>query len=219
MASGVATVEIKSGYGLDFDSEIKMLEVARRIGEASNVSVRTTLLAAHTVPPEFSGNADAYVDLICDELLPEVAKRQLADAVDAYCETIAFTPEQVQRVFEAARSAGLPVKLHADQLSDGGGATLAARFDALSADLDYRNGVNSLFTRPTLPAPPDQVWLTDADLAFPLRDSANPASDNLKDNLAAFKAILAGEHDDLPEQAFYMVGGIDEAVEKAKSMQ
>lgn len=141
MASGVATVEIKSGYGLDVETEIKMLEVARRIGESSNLSVRTTLLAAHTVPPEFAGDADAYIGLICDDLLPRVAERELADAVDAYCETIAFTVEQVARVFAAAHSLGLPVKLHADQLSDGGGAALAARFDALSADhLEYTSG-------------------------------------------------------------------------------
>lgn len=138
MASGVATVEIKSGYGLDVDNEIKMLEVARRLGDETPVDVRTTLLAAHTVPPEFKDDANAFIELICAELIPVVAERGLADAVDAYCESIAFDPEQVARVFEAARDAGLPVKLHADQLSDGGGAGLAARFDALSADhLEY----------------------------------------------------------------------------------
>ncbi len=147
MASGVATVEIKSGYGLDVDTEIKMLEVAKRIGETSDITVRTTLLAAHAVPPEFADAADAYVDLVCDQLLPQVAEKQLADAVDAYCEAIAFTVEQVERVFTAAKRHGLPVKLHADQLSDGGGAALAARFDALSADhLEYtsRKGVDAL---------------------------------------------------------------------------
>ena len=138
MASGVATVEIKSGYGLDIDSEIKMLEVARRLGEATPVDVRTTLLAAHTVPPEFSNDPDAYIDLICNELIPAAAERQLADAVDAYCETIAFDAAQIARVFTAAQAAGLPVKLHADQLSDGNGAALAAEFAALSADhLEY----------------------------------------------------------------------------------
>jgi imidazolonepropionase len=144
---GVATVEVKSGYGLDAKSEIKMLEVGRRLGETSDVTVRTTLLAAHTVPPEFQGDADAYIDLICDELLPEVAERGLADAVDAYCESIAFDAAQVAKLFHRSKELGLPVKLHADQLSDGGGAELAAQFGALSADhLEYTssNGVRAL---------------------------------------------------------------------------
>jgi imidazolonepropionase len=144
---GVATVEIKSGYGLDVAGEIKMLEVARRLNDASAVTVRTTLLAMHTVPPEYKGNADAYVDLVCDELLPEVADRGLADAVDAYCESIAFDAVQVAKLFRCAQDLGLPVKLHADQLSDGGGAELAAHFGALSADhLEYTSssGVRAL---------------------------------------------------------------------------
>ncbi len=137
-AEGVATIEIKSGYGLDVDNEIKMLEVARRLGESSAINVRTTLLAAHTIPSEYEGKSDDYVDLVCDELLPEVAGRGLADAVDAYCESIAFTAPQVAKVFRKAQELGLPVKLHADQLSDGGGAELAAYFGALSADhLEY----------------------------------------------------------------------------------
>jgi len=131
---GVATIEIKSGYGLDIDNELKMLEVARRIGEETEITIRTTLLAAHTVPTEFDNNAEGYIDLICERLLPVVAERGLADAVDAYCESIAFTPEQVARVFTRAQELGLPLKLHADQLSDFGGAGLAAKFDALSAD-------------------------------------------------------------------------------------
>lgn len=138
LAEGVATIEVKSGYGLDIATEIKMLEVARRLGESSGASIRTTLLAAHTIPPEFRDAADDYVDLVCNELLPEVAERGLADAVDAYCETIAFSAAQVSRVFDKARELGLPVKLHADQLSDSGGAALAARYEALSADhLEY----------------------------------------------------------------------------------
>ena len=141
-AEGVGTIEIKSGYGLNIDSELKMLAVARQLGEAGNVSVRTTLLAAHTVPPEYKDEPDAYIDLICDELLPDVAASGLADAVDAYCESIAFSDGQVAKLFEHATSLGLPVKLHADQLSDGGGAALAARFDALSADhLEYTSDV------------------------------------------------------------------------------
>ena len=146
-ADGVATVEIKSGYGLDVANEIKMLEVARRLDEASALTVSTTLLAAHAVPPEFAGNADAYIDLVCEQIIPDVAANRLADAVDAYCETVAFDSAQISRVFEAAKSSGLPVKLHADQLSDSGGATLAARFDALSADhLEYASkaGVEAL---------------------------------------------------------------------------
>ena len=137
-AEGVATIEIKSGYGLDVDNEIKMLEVARRLGDASAVDIRATLLAAHTVPAEYKGKPDDYVDLVCEELLPEVAARKLADAVDAYCESIAFTAPQIAKVFRKATELGLPIKLHADQLSDGGGAELAASFGALSADhLEY----------------------------------------------------------------------------------
>ena len=137
-AEGVATVEIKSGYGLDIESELKMLAVARQLGEAGATTVRTTLLAAHAIPPEFRDNPDAYIALICDELLPEVAATGLADAVDAYCESIAFSTEQVGKVFERAAELGLPVKLHADQLSDCAGASLAADFGALSADhLEY----------------------------------------------------------------------------------
>jgi len=137
-ADGVATVEIKSGYGLDIENEIKMLEVARRLGNAYDLTVCTTLLAAHAIPPEFKEDSDAYVSLVCEELIPAVAENRLADSVDAYCEKFAFNPEQISRVFETATSHGLRVKLHADQLSDGGGAELAASFNALSADhLEY----------------------------------------------------------------------------------
>ena len=144
---GVATLEIKSGYGLELDTEIRMLEVARRLGEETAVDIRTTLLAAHTVPPEFVGEADRYIDMICNEMLPQVAERNLADAVDAYCESIAFSGPQVAKLFAAAKQHGLPVKLHADQLSDCGGAELAAHFAALSADhLEYTSpaGVQAL---------------------------------------------------------------------------
>jgi len=137
-AEGVGTIEIKSGYGLNIDSELKMLAVARQLGEATPVTIRTTLLAAHTVPPEYKDKADDYIDLVCDELLPAVVTGHLADAVDAYCESIAFNGDQVARLFARATELGMPVKLHADQLSDGGGAELAARFKALSADhLEY----------------------------------------------------------------------------------
>jgi len=138
LAEGVTTIEIKSGYGLSTESELRMLRAARRLAALRPVTVQTTLLAAHAVPPEYDGRADAYIDLVIDEMLPLAARSGLADAVDAFCERIAFTPDQTARVFEAARRLGLPVKLHADQLSDLGGAALAARFAALSADhLEY----------------------------------------------------------------------------------
>ncbi len=133
MAEGVTTVEIKSGYGLDVKNELKCLRVARSLGNG-DVRVRTTLLGAHSVPPEFAGRAPEYVDLVCNEMIPAAAREGLAHAVDAFCEGIAFTAPQVRRVFEAARDHGLQVKLHADQLSNGGGAALAAEFGALSAD-------------------------------------------------------------------------------------
>ncbi|HKE48844.1 MAG TPA: amidohydrolase family protein, partial [Rhodanobacteraceae bacterium] len=119
---GATTIEIKSGYGLDLDSERRMLRVARRIGETLGIRVSATLLAAHALPPEFKDRPDAYIDEIVDSILPAVAREGLADAVDAFCERIAFSPAQTRRVFEKARELGLPVKLHADQLSDLGGA-------------------------------------------------------------------------------------------------
>jgi imidazolonepropionase len=137
---GVTTLEIKSGYGLDRDNELKLLRAARALGIAHGVDVRTTLLAAHALPAEYAGRADDYVALVCEEIIPAAAREGLVDAVDAYCETVAFSPQQVRRVFEAARQARLPVKLHADQRSDLGGAALAAEFRALSADhLEYAN--------------------------------------------------------------------------------
>jgi imidazolonepropionase len=135
---GVGTIEIKSGYGLDLETELRMLRTARALGERFGVTVRTSFLGAHTVPPEFRGRADAYIEHLCDVILPAAVERNLVDAVDAFCEGIAFTPEQLGKLFERASSMGLPVKLHADQLSDSGGAELAARFGALSADhLEY----------------------------------------------------------------------------------
>ncbi|QJE74029.1 imidazolonepropionase [Aerophototrophica crusticola] len=134
LAEGVTTVEVKSGYGLDLESELKMLRVARRIGQEGGVRVRTTLLAAHALPPEYKDDRAGYIDLVCQTIIPAAARDGLADAVDAFCEGIAFTVEEVERVFTAAQAHGLPVKLHADQLSDTGGAALAARFGALSAD-------------------------------------------------------------------------------------
>ena len=137
-AEGVATIEVKSGYGLETAAELKQLRVARELAADIGVSVRTTLLAAHAVPPEVAGRADDYVDYVGRDTIPAAARAGVADAVDAFCEGIGFTPAQTQRVFAAARAHGLPVKLHADQLSDTGGAELAAAASALSADhLEY----------------------------------------------------------------------------------
>ena len=140
IAEGVTTVEVKSGYGLDLANEAKQLRAARLLAARRPVGIVTTFLGAHTLPPDGDGDKDAYVAQLCDETLPAIAAEGLADAVDAFCEGIAFSPAQVARVFAAARRHGLPVKLHADQLSDGGGARLAAEAGALSADhLEYAN--------------------------------------------------------------------------------
>jgi imidazolonepropionase len=134
LAEGVTTLEIKSGYGLDADSEMKQLRAARALGKVRDVSVATTFLGAHALPPEAGGDKDGFISQVIDTMLPAVARAGLADAVDAFCEGIAFSPAQVERVFQAARALGLPVKLHADQLSNLGGAALAAKYGALSAD-------------------------------------------------------------------------------------
>jgi len=138
IAEGVTTVEIKSGYGLDLATERRMLQVARSLGTACDVNVRTTFLGAHALPPEYAGRADDYIDLVIEEMLPQLAAEGLVDAVDAFCEGIGFTPDQTERVFEAAGRLGLPKKLHAEQLSNLHGVALAARHNALSADhLEY----------------------------------------------------------------------------------
>lgn len=134
IAEGLTTIEVKSGYGLDLDNEAKSLRAARRLGRERPVHVVTTFLGAHALPPEANGDKDAFIAKVADEMLPALAGEGLADAVDAFCEGIAFSPAQTERVFIAARKLGLPVKLHADQLSNLGGAALAARFGALSAD-------------------------------------------------------------------------------------
>ena len=139
-AEGVTTVEIKSGYGLDTANERKLLHAARTLAGLCGVDVRTTLLAAHAVPAEFKDRRADYLDTVCAETIPALAQDGLADAVDAFCETVGFSPAETRRIFAAARAAGLPVKLHADQLSDTGGAALAAEFGALSADhLEHAN--------------------------------------------------------------------------------
>ncbi|RZJ12692.1 MAG: imidazolonepropionase [Acidovorax sp.] len=134
LAEGVCAIEIKSGYGLALEHERKQLRVARRLGEAFGVTMRTTFLGAHALPPEYAGRSGAYTDLVCHEMLPVLAAEGLVDAVDVFCERIAFTLAETSQVFQAAQKLGIPVKLHAEQLSDMGGAALAARYGALSCD-------------------------------------------------------------------------------------
>ena len=138
ITEGVTTLEIKSGYGLDTENELKSLRAARRIAEARDVTVRTTFLGAHALPAEMNGDKAAYIEKVVGEMLPAIAAEGLADAVDGFCEGIAFSTDEMAKVFDAAKSHGLPVKLHADQLSNLNGAALAARYGALSADhLEY----------------------------------------------------------------------------------
>lgn len=138
MAEGVTVIEIKSGYGLDLETEMKMLRVARRLGETLPITVRTSFLGAHALPPEYDNRRSDYIDFVCNEVMPAIHGEGLADAVDGFCETIGFTVAETARVFNAAKRLGLPVKLHAEQLSDQGAAALAARYGALSADhLEY----------------------------------------------------------------------------------
>jgi imidazolonepropionase len=175
---GATTVEIKSGYGLNLESEAKMLRVARRIGKELGIAVRTTFLGAHALPPEFAGRQADYVDEVCVRMLPAIARDGLADAVDAFCEGIAFAPSEVRRVFEEARALGLRVKLHADQLSDLGGAALAAGFGALSADhLEYTNetGVRAMAASGTV-----AVMLPAAFYA--LRETQMPPIDSFREH-------------------------------------
>ena len=147
LAEGVTTIEIKSGYGLDLESERRMLRAARLLGQERCVRLKTSFLGAHALPPEANGDKDAYIDDLCRRVLPSLNREHLVDAVDAFCETIAFSCEQITRVFDTARALGLPVKLHADQLTNGHGAKLAADYGALSADhLEYtdREGAEAM---------------------------------------------------------------------------
>jgi imidazolonepropionase len=138
MTEGVSLIEIKSGYGLNTDTELRMLRVARHLATARPVRIRTSFLGAHAVPPEYSGRADAYIDEVCIPTLERAHAAGLVDAVDGFCEGIAFQPSQIARVFDCARQLGLPVKIHAEQLSNNGGAAMAASYGALSADhLEY----------------------------------------------------------------------------------
>jgi imidazolonepropionase len=153
VAEGVTTIEVKSGYGLDKDNELKILRVARTLGKRLSLTVRTTLLAAHAVPPEFKDRADDYIKCICDEIMPAAAAEGLADAVDAYCDNIGFSPAQVEQVFAKAAELKLPVKLHAEQFSNQNGAALAAKHKALSADhLEHldKEGVQAMATARTV---------------------------------------------------------------------
>jgi len=147
LSEGVTTIEIKSGYGLDIDTEARMLRVARRLGESRPVDVKTTFLGAHALPEEFKARREDYLNLVCNQSLPRAASQALVDAVDAFCEGIAFSVEEVESVFEVARRLGLPVKLHAEQLANLGGAKMAARFGALSVDhIEYldEDGVDAI---------------------------------------------------------------------------
>ena len=153
LADGVTTIEIKSGYGLELDSERRMLRVARRLGAELGIAVRTSFLGLHALPPEYQQDRDAYVALVCDRMLPALAAEGLVDAVDAFCEGIGFTREETRRVFERARSLGLPVKLHAEQLSNLEGAALVAEYGGLSADhLEYlsEDGARAMAARGTV---------------------------------------------------------------------
>jgi len=195
LREGVTTVEIKSGYGLTLESELKMLRVARRIGEEIGITVRTTFLGAHTVPPEFKGRQADYVDEICVRMLPAIAQSGLADAVDGFCENIAFTQNEIRRIFEVANALGLPVKLHADQLSDSAGAALAAEYGALSADhLEYVNeaGVQAMARAGTIAVllpgsfymlreeqPPPIIWLRQYKVPMAVSTDLNPGTSPL----------------------------------------
>ena len=201
IAEGVTTIEIKSGYGLSLGDELKMLRAARRLGEVRGVTIKTTLLAAHALPPEFAGNADGYIAHICEAIIPAAAQAGLADAVDGFCETIGFTPAQIERVFQTARAHSLPVKLHAEQLSNSHGAALAARYSAVSADhLEHLDeaGVAAMasagtvavllpgayyFTRETLPPP--IAKLRAADVSMALATDCNPGTSPLTSLLLA----------------------------------
>ena len=155
IAEGVTTVEVKSGYGLTLADEVKMLRAARSLGAARRVTIRTTFLGAHALPPEWAGDSDGYIGLVCDTMIPAIADAGLVDAVDAFCEGIGFSAAQTERVFTAAAAHGLPIKLHAEQLSNLGGAELAARHGALSADhLEYLddNGVAAMAASGTVAA-------------------------------------------------------------------
>jgi imidazolonepropionase len=195
LAEGIATIEIKSGYGLDIETELRMLRAARRIGKERPVRVRTSFLGAHAVPADYKDRADAYIDEICLPALTKAAEEGLVDAVDGFCEGIAFSPAQIERVFRRAEALGLPMKLHAEQLSDLGGTALAARYGALSADhLEYlgEDGIAAMaesgtvavllpgafYTLRETQLPPVQA-LRDAGVPIAIATDCNPGSSPL----------------------------------------
>ncbi|MEK6636602.1 MAG: imidazolonepropionase [Pseudomonadota bacterium] len=201
ISEGVTTIEVKSGYGLSLEDESKMLRAARRLEDERGIAVRTTFLGAHALPPEFIGDADGYIDEICNRMIPAIAAAGLADAVDGFCETIGFSPVQIERVFVAAKAHGLPVKLHAEQLSNNNGAALAGRYGALSADhLEYLddNGIAAMraagtvavllpgayyFTRET--KPPPIVALRASGVPMAVATDCNPGTSPLTSILLA----------------------------------
>ena len=147
LAEGVTTLEIKSGYGLNTDTELKMLKAARELEQQYSVRIEKTFLGAHTLPPEFKGQPDQYIELVCNKMMPVIAQQKLASAVDVFCESIAFDPNQTEQIFLRAKELGLNVKLHAEQLSDSKGTELAVKHQALSVDhLEYlsTDGINAL---------------------------------------------------------------------------
>ena len=215
-AEGVGAIEIKSGYGLDFPTELRMLRIARRIAGSCPVRIRTSFLGAHAVPPEYVGRADAYIDEVCIPTLEAAHREGLADAVDGFCEGIAFSPSQIERVFARSQDLGLPVKLHAEQLSNRGGAKLAARFGALSADhLEHLDaeGAAALAASGTvavlLPGAfytlretrkPPVPFLRDAGVPIAVATDCNPGSSPLESLLLAMNmACILFEL--LPEEA------------------
>ena len=201
MGEGITAIEIKSGYGLDTPSELAMLRAARRLGQERNVTVSTSFLGAHALPPEFAGDADGYIDLLCRETLPLAADEGLVDTVDIYTETIGFTLDQTRRMFDEAKALGLPVRIHAEQFSDMGGSALAASYGALSSDhLEYlsADGIAAMaqsgtvatllpgayyFTRETK-LPPVQP-LRDAGVPIAIATDCNPGSSPMTSLLLA----------------------------------
>jgi imidazolonepropionase len=217
LSEGVTTVEVKSGYGMETETEFRMLRAARRLGEAHPVDVQTSFLGAHVLPPEFEARRGAYVDLICEEMIPRAVEEGLADAVDAFCDEIAFTPQECERVLRTGQEAGLAIRLHADQLSDQGGAALAARLGARSADHLERassEGVSAMAECGTvavlLPGafyflkddcPPPVSKFRDAKVPMAVATDLNPGSSPLNSLLTALNlsCVLFGL---TPEESF-----------------
>ena len=215
---GVTTVEVKSGYGLDTETELRMLRVARRLGAEHPVTLRTTFLGAHALAPEYADDRSGYLDLVCDTMIPRVTDEGLADGIDAFCEGIAFTPEECERVFAAGTRRGLPIRIHADQLSDCGGAALAARVGAMSADhLEYASetGIQAMakaettavllpgafyFLREQKAPPVDALRLHGVPIA--IATDLNPGSSPINSPLTAMNmaCVLFGLS---PEEALY----------------